>query len=115
MREDIKCKGDRINTIRVELDYDLGGYQYSTGREKPRGYYISVQPLELVHHDNGLVSYRYSAFTGYYKLLYPCQRRSKSSEAKAMEQYQANKRMLVNKVVEEMNLTLEEDVLQESK
>ena len=109
MKEYIKCKGDRINNIEIDFRYELGGWQYSTCTEKPRGYYISIQPMELKHRDNGLVSHCYGVYTGYYKLLYPCQRRSKNAEKEAMKKYKEFKKELVDRVVKEMNLTLEED------
>lgn len=109
MKEYIKCKGKDVNCIEVKLDYDLGGWQYSTYTEKPRGYYIHVQPMELVHYDNGLVSYKFGVYTGYYKLLAECKRKSKSAETKAKVLYEDAKKQLVERVVNEMNLTLEEN------
>lgn len=109
MKEYIKCKGKDVNCIEVKLDYDLGGWQYSTCTEKPRGYYIHVQPMELVHHDNGLVSYKFSAYTGYYKLLVECKRKSKSAETKAKVIYEDAKKRLVEIVCKEQNLILEEN------
>lgn len=37
---------DKSNYIKIHFHYDLGGYNYFTHKEKPRGYYLTVYPVE---------------------------------------------------------------------
>jgi hypothetical protein len=69
-------------TLKIELYYNLGGYNYGTGRMMERGYYASVQPVTLTKHD-GYTTETYTAFTGIYKLIHPVKRKSKVAEARA--------------------------------
>ena len=52
------------NTLEVEVYYDLGGHNYFTGDQVPRGYYLSVSPVEL-----GDGWRRYTSFSGKKKFL----------------------------------------------
>ena len=69
-------------TLKIELYYNLGGYNYGTGRMMERGYYASVLPVELTQRD-GYTTERYTAFTGICKLIHPVKRKSKAAEARA--------------------------------
>lgn len=109
MKEYIKVKGENSNAIQVKFEYELGGYQYTTCKNKPRGYYISVQPMFITDRGNGVISYQYTGWTGYYKLLAECKRRSKSTEDKAKALYEDAKNEMIKKVCEEQNLTLIEN------
>lgn len=109
MKEYIKVKGENSNAIQVKLEYELGGYQYSTCKNKPRGYYISVQPMFITDRGNGVISYSYTGWTGYYQLLAECKRRSKSAEDKAKTLYEDAKNDMIKRVCEEQNLILEEN------
>ena len=35
-----------ITHLKIELYYDLGGYNCFTGKNEPRAYYLSVTPVE---------------------------------------------------------------------
>lgn len=69
-------------TLKIELYYNLGGYNYGTGKMMERGYYASVQPVELTQGD-GYTTEKYTAFTGVCKLIHPVKRKSKVAEARA--------------------------------
>ena len=71
------------NFLRVSVYYDLGGYNFFTHKEKKRGYYISVAPVELSTLE-GVTMERVKAFTGYCNLLAECSRKSKKAEAGAI-------------------------------
>lgn len=80
-----KAEGPKVNTIECEVYYSKGGMNYFTGRNEPRGYYFSIQPLLI--EDNGSWTARsFSAFSGAKDIVLPCQRQSKKryEEAKAM-------------------------------
>lgn len=40
--------------VEVSVYYSLGGYNYYTGNKKPRGYYLSMQPCNLVSLGNDM-------------------------------------------------------------
>ena len=50
--------------IKIELNYNIGGMNYFSGRSEPRGLYLSVTPVSRTSHENGLVSESYTAFSG---------------------------------------------------
>lgn len=42
----IKAEGPQVSHLRIDLYYDLGGFNGFTYRNDPRGYYLSVTPVE---------------------------------------------------------------------
>lgn len=57
------------NYLKIEVRYDMGGYNYLTSQKKERGYYVSVTP---VHRDDKFE--RMTAFSGLYSLIEPTKR-----------------------------------------
>lgn len=90
----IENNTDKNNNLKICFCYDIGGRSWATGKEKPRGYYISASP---VHYSckNGLVSEEYTAFTGVYDLLEGCARKSKKAEAAALEKFSSYEKMVL--------------------
>lgn len=68
-------------TIKTRVYYNLGTYNLK------RGYYLSVQPIEITEYKNAEgQSYKiekFSAYSGYYSLLFEVTRQSKKHEAEA--------------------------------
>lgn len=68
-------------TIKTRVYYNLGGYN------QKRGYYLSVQPIEISQGktSNGETYQieKFSAYSGYYTLLFEVPRQSKKHEADA--------------------------------
>lgn len=70
------------NFLEIEVKYSLGGYNYFTYKSEPRGYYLSVSPVQRSTRDGiGFVSY--TAFSGVKMLLLEVSRKSKKAEAEA--------------------------------
>lgn len=84
--------------IKVELYYDLGGINYYTGKHKVRGYYISVQPIELTDL-GGYKLVTYSPMEGVYKLVHPVKRKSKKAEAIAEDLLDEVKNKLIKLIL----------------
>ena len=42
----VKAEGPQVSHLRIDLYYDLGGYNLFTYRNDSRGYYLSVTPVE---------------------------------------------------------------------
>lgn len=81
MKKYFNVVGSDTQKIRVESFYDKGSYNYYTGKQSERGYYISVTVLE-VSKRNGYISEAYSLFdSGYKQLVKPVSRASKKSRA----------------------------------
>ena len=68
------------NTLEIEVYYHLGGMNYFTGRNEPRGYYLSVTPALRYKHSTSYIS-----FTGTKILLKEVKRKSAKAEAEAEE------------------------------
>ena len=82
MSKEIICKQyEKINgqDLRIELYYDLGGRNYYSGKNKERGYYVSVQPIKLTDM-GGYTMEEYAPMQGVYKLVHPVKRKSKKAE-----------------------------------
>ena len=95
---------DKCNFVKVYLDYDLGGMNYFSGREKKRGYYLTVLPVEKGGHMEG-----FTAFTGVSELLIECSRKSTKAEQRAIEKAPAYEKFLIDHIVNKYGYTLEEE------
>lgn len=60
---------DSRKVIRVEASYRMGGMNYFSGQSSPRGYYVSVGPMEVA---DGMCSFM--AFSGYAHCVEPANR-----------------------------------------
>ena len=85
--EYLKAKGENTNCIKVELYYQLGGFNCFTYKQEERGYVVGVSPIQ-----KSRICEVYTGFSGVKECIVPCSRKSKSSEAKALEMYEANKK-----------------------
>lgn len=94
---------DKNNFIKIELYYDLGGVNYFTHRIKPRGYYLSVYPVE---HARGFESF--TAFTGVSECISECKRQSKKAEAEAREKAPAYEKMMLEYITKKYGYILED-------
>lgn len=93
-KEYIKAKGEN-QYIKVELYYSLGGINYFTYKNEPRGYYLSVGPVERCALEGGGFMEGFTAFSGTKILVEPCARKSKGAEARALAKYDECKALLM--------------------
>lgn len=108
MKEYIKVAGNpQFNYLRVEFDYDLGGYNYFTYKSEPRGYYIHVTPIDRVDR-GGYFMETMVAFSGVKGCLLTVTRKSKKAEDNAREIFYQEKEKYINYVLNKHNLTIEE-------
>lgn len=103
----INVSGNGANALKVEVYYHLGGYNVFTYKEEPRGYYLSVSPVE---HSNvgGVEMESYTAFSGVKELLVEVKRKSKKQEENAENIAQERVENLVNYVCNKNGLTVTE-------
>lgn len=95
---------DKSNFIKIYLHYDLGGYNYYTGQQRPRGYYLTVLPVEKGGRMEG-----FTAFTGYTELITQCSRKSKKAESDAIAKYTAYAEMMIRAICDKYGYILEVD------
>lgn len=93
-KEYIKAKGDN-QYIAVELYYSLGGINYFTYKNEPRGYYMSICPVERKEYAPGCMMEGFTAFTGRKMLVEECQRKGKGAEARALAKWDECKAKLM--------------------
>lgn len=94
---------DKSNFIKIYVHYDLGGMNYFTGREKKRGYYITVLPVERGGNLEG-----FTAFTGISELLAECKRKSTKAEIAALEKVPVYEKMMIDYIVNKYGYILED-------
>lgn len=76
---------DGTNTLEASVHYNKGGINYFTCRDEKRGYYFSLQPVEVTG-----CGTKFAAFTGVKCLMFEVKRNSKGAfeRAKAaMDEY----------------------------
>lgn len=83
--------------LKVEVYYNLGGFNAFTYKEEKRGYYLSVSPVEKRSRD-GYSYESYTAFTGRKLLIKEVKRKSEKAMLTAIEQANALQRELIEYV-----------------
>lgn len=76
----------KVTHIKCEVDYSLGGINYFTYKQEPRGYYVHVSPVERKVEDYGgrrIVSEGFMMFSGVKQLVKEVSRKSAKAEAEA--------------------------------
>jgi hypothetical protein len=100
---------DSVNTIKVQVRYEMGGINYFTYRPSARGFYVSVMPVKIEHRD-GFTSESFTAFSGTKSLLMEANRFSDKKLNEAAEQGHPDNnaivRAMIAKVISENGLTL---------
>lgn len=68
--------------VKIEVYYNLGGYNVFTYKSEERGYYLSVCPVKRESR-NGVNLESFTAFSGTKMCILPVTRKSKKAEANA--------------------------------
>lgn len=92
---------DKATDLRIELTYDLGGYNLFDYTKKPRGYYLVVTP---VTRQSGFESF--TAFTGLRKCIKEVKRKSKGAELAAIKEAELVEKTMINHVLANNHLEL---------
>lgn len=95
--------------LKVEVYYSLGGMNYFTSKIEPRGYYISVTPVERSF-TNGVATETVTAFTGIKECIKPVSRKSKKAEIEANNMASNKIDALIEYVCNRQNLKVFETV-----
>ena len=75
--------------LRIDLYYDLGGYNVFTYKTDPRGYYASFLPVKREVHTH-YTSESFVGFSGFKVLLKEVTRQSKKARTEALEEFIAD-------------------------
>lgn len=75
---------DRVRMTRIEVYYSLGGINYSSCRTEPRGYTVSIGPVEIIKRD-GYAMESATAGAGMRRFLFPVARKSEKGFLRAVE------------------------------
>ena len=111
MKRYIELKENATAThLRVEIYYTLGGINYATYRQEPRGYYLSVVPVTRENR-YGCTMESFTAFTGVKQILKEVSRRSAKAEAQAEENAQNYIHDLVNYVCSKNGFSVPEEFI----
>ena len=82
----VNTNDKRITHLKCEVDYSLGGINYFTSRNEPRGYYVHVSPVERreeIYGGRNIISEGYMCFSGVKQLVKEVSRKSAKAQAEA--------------------------------
>ena len=102
----VKKNNRNVTHIKCELYYSLGGYNVFTYKQEPRGYYVSVTPVERQEWD-GRVMDSVVAFSGYKECIHEVTRKSKKAFAVARELADGVINVLVQAILNKYGYELE--------
>ncbi len=97
----VKANNNGTTDLRVELTYDLGGYNLFDYTQKPRGYYLVVTP---VTRERGMESF--TAFTGLRRCIKEVKRKSKGAELAAIKDAELVEKAMIGRVLASNHLEL---------
>ena len=98
----LKDNGQKENFLKAELYYSKGGLNVWTYKTEPRGYYLSVTPVER---GNGMEGF--TMFTGIKILVKEVSRKSEKAEAEAEAMFDQVVWELINAVLSKYGYELE--------
>ena len=109
MKKEIAVKQNNKGTTHIEVKtyYSLGGMNYATYKTDPRGYWLSVKPIERRPLEGGGFMIGFTCFSGYRQLLKEVSRKSKKAEAEADKIAVDYENAMIERVLLENGLELE--------
>lgn len=78
-----------VTHLKAEIYYSLGGINYFTYKNEPRGYYMSISPVQRETRDYGTME-SYTAFSGLKQCVLPVQRKSQKKLEEAITYFEEN-------------------------
>lgn len=106
---ELQEKTRNASHLLIELKYNLGGINYFTYKQEPRGYYLSVSPVKLEHRD-GYTLESYTAFTGTKYLVKEVTRKSAKAEQEAEQKATDLEKSLIAFVCNQNNIAIPAEV-----
>lgn len=90
----VKENSSKTTHLKIEVYYNLGGYNCFTHKTDARGYYLSVSPVTRYDRD-GVQFESYTAFSGVKMCLLEVSRKSKKAEENAHKLAEQNENDLI--------------------
>lgn len=84
MKKYQSINGNETKKLKIEVYYNKGGMNYWNGKVNERGYYLSVQPVELSN-SGGVTIESFIMGSGVAKFLMPVKRQSEKAMQQAVE------------------------------
>lgn len=97
----VKANNKGTTDLRVELTYDLGGYNMFDYTKKARGYYLVVTPVTRDAHMES-----FTAFTGLRRCVKEVKRKSKGAELAAIKDAELVEKAMIGRVLASNHLEL---------
>lgn len=97
----VKANDKGTTDLRVELTYDLGGYNMFDYTPKARGYYLVVTPVTRDAHMES-----FTAFTGLRRCVKEVKRKSKNAELAAIKEAELVEKAMIDRVLANNHLEL---------
>lgn len=94
----IPAKGHKVNNLKVELYYSLGGMNYFTYKTEARGYYLSVTPVDRSERPQGFVCESTTLGTGIKMLIKEVKRQSPAAAEEAKNLAASQEQRLIDYV-----------------
>ena len=91
-----------ITHLKVELYYSMGGWNYFTSQQEPRGYYLSVMPVKKWRSETGCTCEQFVAFQGVRTLIKAVARKSKKAESEAIALAENKEQELIEHIKEKL-------------
>ena len=92
----VKPNDGRTTHLKVEVYYSLGGMNPWTYKQEPRGYYLSVCPVERDVRPDGFTMESFTAFAGTKLLLKEVTRKSAKAEQESLRIAAGQEREMIN-------------------
>lgn len=89
--------------IKISVHYSLGGMNYFSCRSEKRGYYLSIQPVEISEHFES-----FTGFSGIKHLVLEVARQGKKNEAMAISTANNIVKSILQSFCEREGIVLEE-------
>lgn len=87
---------DKPNSkIKITLTYNRDTYHWATSNRKEKGYQIVCTPVEVTNGDGYNIE-SFTAFQGFYDIIYPAERQSKKRLEHAISLIAENKERYLN-------------------
>ena len=95
--------------IKIDLRYDLGGYNMFDYTPKKRGYYLHVTPVTRENRGSYVME-SFTAFSGYKQLISEVTRKSAKAEAQAEAEAAEIMDLMISRVCQKNGLELAQEV-----
>lgn len=77
--------------IKFTINFNKDTYHWATSQPKQKGYQLVATPVQRTELENNLISEQFTAFSGFYEIIYPVERQSSKRLQEAITKLSENK------------------------